>query len=621
MIASLRNHSHYSLLLSTSKPNQIVSKCSEAGYTHVGLTDTVTVGGCVNFIKACKEKDIKPIIGSEIKLEGGGSITLICKNNKAWRELLVLISLCNDPENYTTQPQVKYEELIKNINPDNFIVIDGYAGSRLFYELFYTPNQASASSDIDQVRSLLNPDWLEIGKLYLEDISKTFKSYFLEINNEQFDSIPSINLMSDCVKELDVNKSFIIFDTCSYYKDKTDSIDHRVLLCVKLKTTLKKLELKINEGDHHDLVKFIRSGQFNIKTVDELKELYSECSLAFDNMRSLISQCDDLTILSSPRLPKFECPAGMNESDYLKQLCRDGWAKLLSGKLNKEDIQVYKDRVLKELGVIDKADLAGYFLIVQDYVNNFKKKGCLIGPARGSGGGSLVCFLTGITMVDPIKYGLIFERFYNEGRNTVDHVSLPDIDVDFPPDFREAVITYLKEKYGGDKVCQMLTFGRLAGRSIVKEVLRVNEACSFEEMNEITKKIPNQADISDLLEEMESPSVIRWALEYNSESLQDYCYLDNNGKLAGYYAKIFEQAMRMEGIFKTQGKHAAGVVIASDPLDEVCPMVKASMAGMEMGDLEAIGCVKFDILGVGTLKRIHETVEEINNEFSEIFPD
>ena len=279
----------------------------------------------------------------------------------------------------------------------------------------------------------------------------------------------------------------------------------------------------------------------------------------------------------------------------------------------------YKDRVLKELEVIKKANLAGYFLIVQDYVNHFRDLGCLVGPARGSGGGSLVCYLTGITLIDPIEYGLLFERFYNEGRNTEDHVSLPDIDVDFPPDYRDDVIQYLKDKYGESRVCQMLTFGKLAGRSIIKEVLRVNESCGFEQMNQITDKIPNEAAISDLLEEMENPSVIRWALENDKNALIDYCWIDDDGKLQGEYAKAFEQAMRMEGIFKTQGKHAAGVVIASDDLQEICPMVKSSrsseqIAGMEMGDLEAIGCVKFDILGVNLLKKISETIHEVNNE-------
>jgi len=619
MLASLRNHSHYSLLLSTSKPKQVVDKCVKSGYECVGLTDLTTVSGCVNFLKSCKDKGVKPVIGSEIKLSCGGSLTLICKNNESWRQLLILISLCNDPENYNEHPEISYDKLTDMVSPDNFIVIDGYIGSRLFYKLFTSPSSAVYSADDDEVNGFLIDNWLEEANEYVKESKGFFNSYYLEINNQVFDTMPAINIMSECVKQVDVDKSLSIYDTCSYYCNESDSIDHRVLLCVQLKTTLKKLALQIDSGEKQDLVKFIRSSQFNIKTVEELDGLYSEDSHVFKNMESLISQCEDVSILSKPRLPKFQCPQGLNENDYLKQLCRDGWAKFLNGKIDKSQVETYKDRVLKELGVIEKADLAGYFLIVQDYVNHFKNKGCLIGPGRGSGGGSLVCFLTGITSVDPIKYGLIFERFYNEGRNTEDHISLPDIDVDFPPDWREKVIQYLKDKYGGNKVCQMLTFGRLAGRSIIKEVLRVNEACSFEEMNEITKKIPNQADISDLLEEMENPSVIRWALENDRDALSDYCYLDDDGKLSGDHAKVFDQAMRMEGIFKTQGKHAAGVVIASDPLDEVCPMVKASrnndkIAGLEMGDLEAIGCVKFDILGVSILKKISETVEEINND-------
>ena len=319
------------------------------------------------------------------------------------------------------------------------------------------------------------------------------------------------------------------------------------------------------------------------------------------------------------RHPAFDTPDGSSEDDYLKQLCRNGWRKLIKDRIPQEKHETYKDRVLKELEVIQKANLAGYFLIVQDYVNHFRDMGCLVGPARGSGGGSLVCYLTGITLIDPIEYSLLFERFYNEGRNTEDHVSLPDIDVDFPPDYRDQVIQYLKDTYGESRVCQMLTFGRLAGRSILKEVLRVNESCSFDQMNLITEKIPNEAAISDLLEEMDNPSVIRWALENDKNALIDYCWLDDDGNLQGEYSKVFQQAMRMEGIFKTQGKHAAGVVIASDDLSEVCPMVKSSrsseqIAGMEMGDLEAIGCVKFDILGVNLLKKISETVQEVNDE-------
>jgi len=189
--------------------------------------------------------------------------------------------------------------------------------------------------------------------------------------------------------------------------------------------------------------------------------------------------------------------------------------------------------------------------------------------------------------------------------------SLPDIDVDFPPDQRENVISYLKEKYGHDRVCQMLTFGRLQGRSALKEVLRVNESCGFDQMNEITNKIPQEAAISDKLEEMDEPSVIRWALENDADSLREYCW-EEDGELRGDFARDFAQALRIEGTFKTQGKHAAGVVVSSIDLNKLCPMVKETrgnekIAGMEMGDLEAIGAVKFDILGVNLLKKIHET--------------
>jgi len=196
--------------------------------------------------------------------------------------------------------------------------------------------------------------------------------------------------------------------------------------------------------------------------------------------------------------------------------------------------------------------------------------------------------------------------------------ALPDIDVDFPPFIRDDVISYIKDKYGHDKVCQMVTFGKLAGKSIIKEVLRANESCSFDQMNTITSKLPNESAISDLLEEMDEPSVIRWTLEHDPDSLIDYCWLNEAGDLEGDYAREFEQALRMEGIFKTRGKHAAGVVISSETLNTVCPMIKPArggekIAGMEMDDLESIGCVKFDILGVNLLQKIMECIGDIEN--------
>lgn len=613
----LRNHSHYSLLLSTSKCEQITKVCKESGYEFAGITDIATISGCVNFIQACKSDGIKAIIGSEIILSDQSRITLICKNNSAWTQMLKIISIANGPLNYDETPRIEFDELLKNINHDDFICIDGYVGSRLFSLVISNQECVFESLDDDGIRNCLIEDYMDIAKKYVESMRSTFKNYYLEVNNTDHESYPITKIMKEIILEIDPNSDFSIPDTSSYYPERKDAIDHRVLICTKLKTTMKKLDQKITEKKDLDSLRFIRSSNYYIKGMTFLRDNYDVKLIR--NLLKIPELVDNINILSKPKLPAFTTPDNSSEDEYLKQLCRNGWKKLIANKIDSRKHDIYKDRVLKELEVIKKANLAGYFLIVQDYVNHFRNLGCLVGPARGSGGGSLVCYLTGITLIDPIQYSLLFERFYNEGRNTEDHVSLPDIDVDFPPDYRDSVIQYLKDRYGESKVCQMLTFGKLAGRSILKEVLRVNESCGFDEMNQITEKIPNEAAISDLLEEMENPSVIRWALENDKNSLIDYCWIDDNGELQGEYAKVFQQAMRMEGIFKTQGKHAAGVVIASSNLQEICPMVKSSrsseqIAGMEMGDLEAIGCVKFDILGVNLLKKISETVQEVNDE-------
>ena len=270
--------------------------------------------------------------------------------------------------------------------------------------------------------------------------------------------------------------------------------------------------------------------------------------------------------------------------------------------------KIYTQKELK-LDVISEANLSGYFLIVRDIVNSIHSKNHIPGPGRGSAAGCLVSYLVGITQVDPIEYGLIFERFYNAGRNTDNHISLPDIDIDVPASKRDETIDYIRNKYGHNRVGQMVTFGRLQGRSALKEVLRMNEACGFDEMNTITKSLPHEHEVSDQLAEMDDPSVIKWTLMNQPETLRDYCRLNDDGQLEGDYSKLFAQAMRIEGTFKSQGKHAAGVVISSHSLNEVCPMVrdkKASekIAGMEMNDLEAMGHVKFDILGISLLDKL-----------------
>jgi DNA polymerase-3 subunit alpha len=219
----------------------------------------------------------------------------------------------------------------------------------------------------------------------------------------------------------------------------------------------------------------------------------------------------------------------------------------------------------------------------------------------------------GITSINPIKYDLIFERFYNTGRNTETNISMPDIDVDVPIEHREDIINYIKNKYGVDKVSQMITFNTLKGRGALKEVLRIYGNISFEEMNRITKHIPDEAKIADELQEMKEEdgeaSIIRWALENNSAKLKEWCYLGDDEKLYGPLAKRFEQAMRLEGSKYNQSKHAAGIAISNEPLHTICPMIwdgktEQSIAGFEMSDLESIGVIKFDILGIALLDKI-----------------
>lgn len=409
----------------------------------------------------------------------------------------------------------------------------------------------------------------------------------------------------------------------TYYTSKSDADLHRILLCSSLKTTLPKIKKKISSGEiDSSTLRFFSSDKFYVPSSEEVAEILLDCEHAdAAAVSDIVSKCEEYNILSKPILPAFETPSGESEEEFLTQLCREGWREqiLKQGKVeDPEDEDIYVARFKEELGVIKEANLFGYFLIVWDIIKFVSNQGWLSGPGRGSAAGCLISYLIGVTKIDPIEYDLLFERFYNSGRNTGDHIALPDIDMDVPGKKRDDIILYLKDKYGHGNVSQMITFGRLQGRSAIKEVLRINEACSFGEMNEITKSIPNEADISDQLQDMdvEDRSIIRWALINNPDELRDFCFINDQGYLDGDYAEYFEQAIGIEGTFKTQGKHAAGVVISKDILSTVCPMVAQrsggeKIAGLEMSDLESLGHVKFDVLGINLLDKIMKVRELI----------
>jgi len=404
----------------------------------------------------------------------------------------------------------------------------------------------------------------------------------------------------------------------TYYVNREEADLHRIILCSSMKTTVPKIKNEMQKKEVENQI-FFESNDFFVKNRTEIAETILSDNKS-DQFEEIYSKCENYNILNKPMLPNFPTPEGESEEEYLKHLCRSGWRKhlLKTGKVEyKEDEDIYLQRFLMELEVIKKANLFGYFLIVQDIIKYATSQGWMVGPGRGSAAGCLISYLIGITQIDPIEFDLLFERFYNAGRNTEDHISLPDIDIDVPGKKRDDIISYLKQRYGDENVSQMITFGRLQGRSAIKEVLRVNAACGFGEMNEITKSIPDEAAISDQLAEMdeEDRSIIKWALLNNPDDLRDYCHINDRGELDGDYAEFFRQAIDIEGTFKTQGKHAAGVVISADKLHKVCPMVNPrsgteKVAGLEMADLEALGHVKFDILGINLLDKLMK-IEEL----------
>ena len=626
----LHLHTHYSLLDGLSKPSQVASRCSELGYTSCAVTDHGTISGAVSFTQAMKKKNIKPILGCEfylsqqdctVKDDGNRSLSHLCvlaKNKKGWHNLIQAVSKSNDEENYYYKPRLDLNTLGQFAG--DMIAFSGHLGSDLANAIFADHKAAYNAMTIDEVKRYTHPDWdqkvLEMANRYADVFGK--ENFFIEIQTIDKENSAAADLVSQGLRYIARKYGFKTVATAdSHYPEKHDANDQLLLLSSSLKTSVPKIRKKLKETGDAAFTGFMRSNNFHIPSLEEIQNVNTPEEIA--TAMQIADMCEEYDILGKPMLPKFDCPSAQSEEAYLTSLCREGWKNKLmpSGKINTEtDKNIYSERIKSELNVISQANLSGYFLIVRDIVNSVYQKNHIPVPGRGSAAGCLVSYLIGITQVDPIEYGLIFERFYNAGRNTADRVSLPDIDIDVPATKRDETIDYIRNKYGNERVGQMVTFGRLQGRSALKEVLRMNEACGYDEMNSITKSLPHEHEVSDQLAEMEESSVIKWTLMNQPDALRDYCRLNDDGELEGDYAKVFEQAMRIEGTFKSQGKHAAGVVISSHNLDEVCPMVRdkkgsEKIAGLEMNDLESMGHVKFDILGISLMDKIMGVRDEL----------
>ncbi len=595
-----------------SKPHQIANRCLEIGATSCALTDHGSISGAIQFYSEMNKKGIKPILGCEIyvcdqdasiKTKENGKLShllILAKNLNGWKDLIKVISISNYGDNFYKKPRLDLDTL-GSIISKNMLCITGHLGSSL----------ANTILDNDHISS----DSDKNSNNHLNKLIDVFgrENIFLESQLIDQENLPIQVPLTSYIRDL--GKKFGIKVICTpdaHYCRKEDAVDQRILLCNNLKTTLSEINRKLDNDDDVGMSCFFTSDNFHIPTFEEMKSLHTEEEI--QNTLFASSMCEEYDIMSKPMLPPFDYPKSYDSDDeYVRQLCRNGWKQKLSGNITKEQENIYADRIKYELGVLQGAGLSSYFLIVNDIVNYVKDNNWLPGPGRGSAAGCLVSYLLGITSIDPIKYNLMFDRFYNAGRNTKDRISMPDIDIDVPINKREDIINYIKNKYGHKKVSQMITFNTMKGRGALKDVLRAYGNVSFDEMNKITKFIPDEAKIADELQEMKEEygeaSIIQWALENNSKDLKEWCYIGENDSLEGPLAKRFEQAIRLEGTKSNQSKHAAGVVIASNDLENICPMVydtknKQPIAGMEMQDLESIGIIKFDVLGVAMLDKI-----------------
>jgi len=607
----LHVHSMYSLLDGLSKPVQIADRCEEIGAKSCALTDHGNIAGAIKFYTQMRSRGIKPILGCELYIcdqdatfqnKDNRSLShflVLAKNYDGWRSLIKIVSESNRPEHYYFKPRLDLDRLGEMLD-GNLIGICGHLGSTLANKLVENDT--------------IVPDWEKIGKEYVGKFKDMFgkDNFFLEAQLMDKDNIDVQSPLTDCIRELSKStKTKVVCTPDAHYCKKSDAVDQRVLLCNNLKTTFPEINRKLANEEDVALSSFFTSENFHILSQEEINDLHTEEEI--DNTNLVDSMCEEYDILSKPNLPPFPCPEGYDDAEYLRQLCRDGWKAKIAKQVPESEHGVYVDRIKYELDVLQGADLSSYFLIVQDIVNHVRDNSWLPGPGRGSAAGCLVSYLIGITNIDPIKYNLMFDRFYNAGRNTAEHVSMPDIDVDVPINKREDIIQYIKDTYGENKVSQMITFNTIKGRGALKDVLRVYGNISFDEMNKITKNIPDEAKIADSLQAMKDAtgeaSIIRWTLENNADKIKEWCSIDKDGELQGPLAKRFEQAIRLEGVKSNQSKHAAGIAISSEPLSQICPMVydsknKQMIAGMEMQDLESIGIIKFDILGVAMLDKI-----------------
>jgi len=615
----LHCHSEYSLLDGLSSCEAMADRYEKIGAKAGAITDHGTVSGAIDFFGKMKDKDFRPILGCEmyvskqdvkIKNKDNRSLdhqVILAKNAVGWKQLLHLVSDANRKENMYYKPRIDIDMMAKTASFGNLVSFSGHLGSVL----------ANAITDGER----LDPDWMKKGIACAKNLQVVFGkgNFFIEIQLIDSKINTFAGMVANALRQISVKTGIPCVATPdAHYAEREDAEDQQVLLCTNFKKTLGQVKRELKQGTaNRTLQTFFKSHNYHIPSFEDMLEFHTEEELANTNV--IADMCEDYNILHPPDPPRFDCPKGMDPNEYLRYLCRTGWNdKMAHINTESTEFNKYGSRVNMELDVFTGINLSSYFLIVNDILNFTRSRGYLTGPGRGSAAGCMVSYLLGITQIDPIPYNLIFERFYNAGRNAPGKVSWPDIDFDVPKAARGEIVEYIRKKYGEDNVAQIITFQTLKGRASLKRVMGARGNISFDEQNAITKCIVDESKIADELgdikEEYGISSVILWALENNSSKLKRWCSIGENGKLEGPMSRIFEQAIRLEGTKIISGKHAAGVVISANPISDTCPMVldkqgNNQLAGFEGPSCEAAGLLKLDCLGVTTLDKTMDAIK------------
>lgn len=559
----LHVHTEYSLLDGSNKIKEYVARVKELGMNSAAITDHGVMYGVIDFYRAAKEAGINPVIGCEVyvapnsrfdKEAAGGDdryyhLVLLAENNQGYSNLMKIVSK-GFVEGFYYKPRVDME------------VLENYSEGII----------ALSACLAGEVQKYLVRGMYEDAKKAALRYEGIFGkgNYFLELQDhgipEQKMVNPQLLRMS---KELDIG---LVATNDVHYTYAEDESPHDILLCIQ---TAKKL-------DDEDRMRY-EGGQYYVKSPEEMSNLFPYAPEALENTQKIADRCHVEIEFGVTKLPKYDVPDGYSSWEYLNKLCFDGMDERYQPVT--DDL---RSRLEYELGIIKEMGYVDYFLIVWDFIKYAKDHDIIVGPGRGSAAGSLVSYTLGITTLDPIKYSLLFERFLNPER-----VSMPDIDVDFCFERRQEVIDYVVEKYGKDRVVQIVTFGTMAARGVIRDVGRVMDL-PYAMVDSIAKMIPNELNIT-----------IDKALIMNGEMKSLY-ESDSQVKT------LIDMSKRLEGLPRHTSMHAAGVVISQKSVDEYVPLSRASDGSITtqftMTTLEELGLLKMDFLGLRTLTVIQNAV-------------